>query len=97
MAGCFYGAIKSIYTGAAIGTVKAAGGASALAERSITPCVTNAIYTGFECAKTGFQEGAIAGTTIGFCSIHYPSLTGQSLPDVEMEISLIPKVQIIDL
>ncbi|WP_257263846.1 hypothetical protein [Endozoicomonas sp. ONNA2] len=99
VAGFSCGAINSIYSGAAIGAAKAAGGATtfmAMAERSITHCATDAIYSGGACAMTGFKEGAIAGTTIGFFSIHYPRLTGQSFPDVKLDLSLMPKIQIIE-
>ena len=104
VAGCFYGAVKSVWSGTAFGTVKMASGVKALyagnpqhiAGRTITPCVANSIYTGGKWAKIGIQEGALAFGTIGFCSKHYQSITGQSIPDIKMEISLIPKVQFIE-
>ena len=104
VAGCFFGAVKSVWSGAAFGTMKGASGVKALlvskskhiAGRNIAHCVVNSIYTGGEWAITGIKEGAMTGVMFGFCSNHYQSITGQSFPDIKMELSLIPKVQLIE-
>ena len=104
VAGCFFGAVKSIWPGAAFGTVKAVNGTKILltcksqgiAGKIISPYVFDSICTGGKWAMTGIQEGAVAGGVIGFCSKHYQSITGKSFPDIEMELSLIPRVQLIE-
>lgn len=104
VAGCFLGAVKSLWSGSVFGTTEvASGGASLfagnlqqLADRTITPCIVNSIYTGGEWAITGIQEGAMTCGIIGLCSKHYQSITGQSFPDIKMELSLIPKLQLIE-
>lgn len=104
IAGCFLGAVKSLWSGSVFGTTEVASGATSLfavsspqlAERIIRPCVVDSIYTGGGWAITGIQEGAMACGIIGFCSNHYQSITGQSFPNIEMKLSLIPKVQLIE-
>ena len=102
--GCFFGAVKSVWPGTAFGTIKVAGAVKALsagesqsiASRVITHCVFNSIYTGGKWALAGIEEGAMGCGVIGFCSNHYQSITGQSFPDIELELSLIPKLQLIE-
>ena len=104
VAGCFLGAVKSLWSGSVFGTTEVASGATSLcavssqqlAERIIMPCVVDSIYTGGEWAITGIQEGAMACGIIGFCSNHYQSITGRDFPDIKMELSLIPNVQLIE-
>ena len=104
VAGCFFGAVKSLWSGTAFGTTKVTTGLKGLFPgrphyiegKSIIPCVVKSILKGGEWARTGIQEGAIVCGAIGFCSNHYQSITGQSFPDIKVELSLIPKVQIIE-
>ena len=104
VAGCFLGAVKSLWSGSVFGTTEVASGATSLcalssqqlAERIIMPCVVDSIYSGGEWAITGIQEGAMACGIIGFCSNHYQSITGRDFPDIKMELSLIPNVQLVE-
>ena len=104
VAGCFFGAVKSLWSGTAFGTTKVTTGLKGLFPgrphyiegKSIIPCVVKSILKGGEWARTGIQEGAVVCGAIGFCSNHYQSITGQSFPDIKVELSLIPKVQIIE-
>ena len=104
IAGCFFGAVKSLWSGSVFGTTGVASGATSLfavssqqlAERIVQPCVVDSIYTGGGWAITGIQEGAMACGIIGFCSNHYQSITGKDFPDIKMELSLIPKIQLIE-
>ena len=104
VAGCFLGAVKSLWSGTAFGTTKVATGIKGLfpgrphyiVGKNIIPCVVQSIFKGGEWAITGIEEGAVACGTIGFCSNHYQSRTGQSFPDIKVELSLIPKIQLIE-
>ena len=104
VAGCFFGAVKSLWSGTAFGTTKVTTGLKGLFPgrphyiegKSIIPCVVKSILKGGEWARTGIQEGAVVCGAIGFCSNHYQSITGQSFPDIKVELSLIPKVQLIE-
>lgn len=99
LAGCFYGAAKSIYAGSAFATGKAlmANNTHVIAERIITPaCASNTINTGIQCGATGCQTGIFAGLIYGIGSAEYQTRTNKRLPDIEMKLSIPPKIQLID-
>ena len=99
LAGCLYGAVKSIYAGSAFATGKAlmANNTQVIAKRIITPaCASNMINTGIECGATGFKTGICTGLIYGIGSAEYQTRTNKRLPDIEMELSLPPKIQVID-
>ena len=59
LAGCFYGAVKSIYAESAFaaGKVLMADNTQVIAERIITPaCASNMINKGIECGANGFNK-----------------------------------------
>ena len=99
LAGCVYGAAQSIYAGStlAIGKALTANNTQVIAQRIITPaCVSNAINTGGQCGAFGLQTGICTGLIYGISSAEYQNKTKRRFPDIEMELSLPPRIQIID-
>lgn len=99
LAGCAYGAVKSICAGSTFATCKAlaANNTQVITERMTThACVSNTINTGSKGGLLGFITGNLSGLIYGICSAEYQSNTNQRLPDIEMELSLPPRIQIID-
>lgn len=105
--GSVYGAIESVCSGRSIavsrvtvaGSVKGllAGKATVIAKRSIWPCVVEAVLTGFEWAHAGGFSGALCFGGIGACSPIYQDITGYTIPDIEMDLSITaPRVQLIE-
>lgn len=99
LAGCVYGAAKSIYAGCTFATVKAlmANNTQVITERIITPaCISNTINTGVQCGATGFQTGIHTGLIYGIGSAEYQIRANRRLPDIKMELSIPPRVQFIN-
>ena len=99
LAGCAYGAAKSLYTGSTFATCKAlaANNTQVITERMTThACVSNSINMGYNGGLLGIASGSLSGLIYGICSTEYQSKTNQRLPDIEMKLSPLPRIQVID-
>ncbi|USE36177.1 hypothetical protein [Endozoicomonas sp. SCSIO W0465] len=104
--GCFYGTIKSIYTGkvfakskVAVGAVERlmAGKATAIAERNIQPCLVESIANGIVWGADGWLSGAFCFGGIGLGNKFYQKITGYEIPNIEIDLSVTaPGIQLME-